>query len=154
MLEHVLDRLAREADLAAVARALQAHPDYARAKAEGRIAARPAQNDVDVEALKSHPAVLDVVSRGLTYREAAVAHGLYPMTLHRWVMRAYPDFDGVRRRGRPSKKKAQAPSEALQDDPGFVQLREALQLFADSKGVSPTEAAVALLASVRGKAHE
>lgn len=129
-----------------ISRALQAHPDYARAKAEGRVAARPAQNDVDVEALKNHPAVLEVVTKGLGYREAGEKHGVAVMTLNRWVKRAYPDYDGVRHRGRPPKKKEEAPSRVLHDDPGFVQLREALAQFAAAKGVGARDVAVALLA--------
>lgn len=74
---------------------LYKHPDYAKAVAEGRIAAPPDTTAPDVNALRTNPAVLAVVNDGLSLRKAIE---LYPdngttsaATLGNWVKKAFPD---------------------------------------------------------------
>lgn len=129
----------------AVSRALQAHPDYAKAKAEGRIAARPCNPTIDPASLRDHPAIVDVVVNGMTYLEAATKHSMSVMTLNRWVKRAYPDYAEVRSRGRPPKS-AKEPKPGLRAAAGFSDLLAAIEQFAAEQKVSARDVAVALLA--------
>lgn len=44
---------------------------------------------LDLEDLKEHPAVVDVVQNGMTYAAAAEKHGVNTQTLYWWIKRAY-----------------------------------------------------------------
>ncbi len=44
---------------------------------------------LDKEALKQHPAVVDVVKKNMTYAAAAEKHGVHIQTLYGWVKRIY-----------------------------------------------------------------
>lgn len=52
---------------------------------------------LDLEDLKEHPAVIDVVQNGMTYASAAEKHGVNTQTLYWWIKRAYS--------GAPKRKK-------------------------------------------------
>lgn len=70
-------------------------PDYVKAKAAGLLPEAPAMVPVNVEALRSNPAVLAVVEQGLSLVQAVEAHpdsATNKATLARWVKQAYPDF--------------------------------------------------------------
>lgn len=75
---------------------LRMHPDYVKAVADGRIAAAPDTAPVNVEALRTNPAVLAVVNEGLSLRKAIERHPdngtTTAATLGKWVKQAFPDF--------------------------------------------------------------
>lgn len=129
-------------------RRLQAHPDYDEARAAGLLAQQPDMTPVNAGDLKSHPAVVDVVVNGMPYRAAGEKYGLSAMTIHKWVMKAYPNYVGVRSRGRrPAKAPAAKPKEqTIHDEPRFVQLRKELAQLATDMGIAERDVAVALLA--------
>lgn len=73
---------------------LNEHPDYVKAKAAGLTHTTPDTTPVNVEALRTNPAVLAVVNEGLSLRKACERfpeHAPNPVTLGRWVKKAYPD---------------------------------------------------------------
>lgn len=97
-------------------RRLQTNPDYVKAKADGKLRAPVADTTpVDIEAIKTNPAVLAVVEGGMTLQEAFDTHpgvvGSVP-TLNRWVNAAYPEHrnrEGAHKGGRKSVAEQTAP---------------------------------------------
>ncbi len=76
-------------------RLLQANPDYVKAKASGLLPSAPSMTPVNVDDLRTNPAVLAVVNEGMSLRKAIAAHpdsAPNPVTLGRWVAKAFPDF--------------------------------------------------------------
>lgn len=74
---------------------LNEHPDYVKAKQQGLTRPAPDIVPVDLNALRTNPAVLAVVNEGLSLRKAIE---LYPdngttgaATLGNWIKKAFPD---------------------------------------------------------------
>lgn len=75
---------------------LNEHPDYVKAKQQGLTRPAPDTAPVNVEALRTNPAVLAVVNEGLSLRKAIERHPdngtTTAATLGKWIKQAYPDF--------------------------------------------------------------
>lgn len=86
-----------------MSRRVTAHPGYAKAKAGGLIGDRPgAGGPVDVDALRSNPAVVAVAEGRMSLRKAVEAYpdaAPNPVTLGRWVSKAFPNYAADPERG-------------------------------------------------------
>lgn len=93
---------------------LRVRPDYVKAQAEGRISS-PVNAPVDDSVLKQNPAVQAVASGQMSLRQACTQypeHAPNPVTLSRWVKRAFPDNEI----GDPSRKKRVSTEEMVAKD--------------------------------------
>jgi len=117
------------------------NPDYVRAVAEGRVRGAPEMPQRDVNDLRNHPAVVDVVVGGLTYTASADKHGEVVATVHRWVKKAYPEFEGLRKVG--PRTAQPLPSHVLEDGE-FITMQRHLRILAARLKVPTLDLGLAL----------
>lgn len=95
-------------------RRLASHPDYVKAQADGLIK-RPDTAPVNVEALRTNPAVRAVANGDLSLRQACAQYpdsAPNPVTLSRWVKLAFPEAEI----GAPDRKKRVSAEEMMLDE--------------------------------------
>lgn len=109
-------------DPGSISRDLRKHPDYAKAKAEGRIRppGLPGKPQKLLDAAATHPAVAEVLASADTVSEIAKRHGVPPASLAKMVHVAHPDFS-IRHRGR-------SETEVLEEKLRRLNLNKAKQL--------------------------
>ncbi len=110
------------------------HPDYAKAKADGRLHQPKTYGAASNEELKDHPAVLEVLKGEMTLGEIGAKYGVNPVTLSRWVKRTNPDIAGkTGPGGRPQKIKKSESAAVLMAVATVKQLAKSL-------GITPLQA--------------
>lgn len=111
------------------------HPDYVKAQADGRIK-RPDTAPVNVEALRTNPAVRAVANGDLSLRQACAQYpdsAPNPVTLSRWVKLAFPEAEI----GAPDRKKRVSAEEMMVDE--VRELAAAVVDRAKARGLDPVK---------------
>jgi len=97
---------------ATLSRAVRLHPDYEKAKADGRL--RSMRSDLvplDPVKLRQMPELQAIVAESLSYNEAARRFGSEASKWRRYTMVAYPDYAKAR-----EKPKRQDPAQQALED--------------------------------------
>ncbi len=113
--------------------AVMRHPDYEKAKAEGKLRERLAMDVKTAEELRAHPAVVDAVSGEMSYDQAAAKHGIHPKTLGRWVQKAHPGL--VAKRGPGGRPKKMMP----ETDQATLMVLTMIRQLAQAQGSDPVK---------------